>query len=150
VAPALAESDHVAGGGALIDLAPHGLDLLRALLGAELSEVVALKQRRVHSYAVEDGAMLAARYEGDILASLHVAYNHPEDLQRRRLEIVGTEGMAVATDTMGQDPGGRLMVNGREIPFASTSPFTAQLDAFARDEIRHDDLHLMELLEPWR
>ncbi len=139
-----------AGGGALIDLAPHGLDLLRMLLGGELEEVVALKQRRVHPYAVEDGAMVAARYAGDVLASLHVAYNHPEDLPRRRLELIGTDGMAVATDTMGQDPGGRLTVNGRDVPFAATSPFTAQLDAFARDEIRHDDLHLMELLEPWR
>lgn len=139
-----------AGGGALVDLAPHGLDLLRVLLGAELEEVVALKQHRVHPYPVEDGAMLAARYAGDVLASLHVAYNHPEDLPRRRLELIGTAGMAVATDTMGQDPGGRLTVNGEDVPFAPTSPFTAQIDAFANDEIAQDDLRLMELLEPWR
>jgi len=139
-----------AGGGALIDLAPHGLDLLRSLLGAELEEVVALKQHRVHDYAVEDGAMLAARYTGDVLASLHVAYNHPEDLPRRRLELIGTEGMAVATDTMGQDPGGMLSVNGADAAFSRTSPFTALVDAFACGEMEADDLHLMELLEPWR
>jgi 1,5-anhydro-D-fructose reductase (1,5-anhydro-D-mannitol-forming) len=139
-----------AGGGALMDLAPHGLDLLRSLLGAELEEVVALKQRRVHPYAVDDGAMLAARYEGDVLASLHVAYNHPEDLPRRRLELVGTEGMAVATDTMGQDPGGALEVCGEAVAFAGTSPFTGLVEAFAAGTVTGDDLRLMELLEPWR
>lgn len=104
----------------------------------------------MHPYAVDDGAMLAARYRGDVLASLHVAYNHPEDLPRRRLELVGTEGMAVATDTMGQDPGGTLTVCGQEVPFAPTSPFTALVDAFATGAIAADDLRLMELLEPWR
>ena len=145
-----------AGGGALIDLAPHGLDLLRTLLGEELCELVALKQRRVQPYPVDDGAVLCARYAAGTLATLHVAYNHREDLPRRRLELVGTAGMAVATDTMGQDPGGTLCVldpaGAREIPFAPTSPFVAQLDAFAAGALPDPagDLHLMELLEPWR
>jgi len=141
-----------AGGGALLDLAPHGLDLLATILGTELEALSALKQRRVHPYEVDDGAMLVARYGGGVLASLHVAYNHPEDLPRRRLELVGTDGMAVATDTMGQDPGGTLVVAGEAVPFAARSPFAAQLDAFAAGELpgADHDLRLMRALEPWR
>ncbi len=153
-----------AGGGALLDLAPHGLDLLELLLDSDLEELVALKQHRVHSYAIDDGAALAARFADGTLATLHVAYNHPETLPRRRLEIVGTGGLAVATDTMGQTPGGSLRLQSadggpsREVPFGASSPFTAQLDAFASAVLDgrppahgpDHDLRLMRLLEPWR
>jgi predicted dehydrogenase/SAM-dependent methyltransferase len=142
-----------AGGGALMDLAPHGLDLTSHLLGEPLETVQALRQHRVHDYAVEDGAVLVARTRDGVLATLHVAYNHPEHLPRRRLEVVGTRGLAVATDTMGQDPGGSLTVDGEAVGFdATTSPFTRMLEAFAARTgpgLDHD-LHLMRLLEPCR
>ena len=98
------------GGGALVDLAPHGLDLVAMLLDDEIVEARALAQRRVHGYDVDDGATIAARTRGDALVQLHVAYNHPESLLRRRLEVVGTRGLATAIDTMGQTPGGTLEI----------------------------------------
>ncbi len=151
-----------AGGGALMDLAPHGLDLAATLLGEELEEVHALGQRRVHRYGVEDGALLIARTVGGALVQLHVAYNCPETLPRRRLEVVGTAGQVVATDTMGQTPGGTLLFTDardgatRELPVpdAERSPFAAQAAAFA-DAVLHDapfpwdgahDLRTMRLL----
>ena len=76
-----------AGGGALMDLAPHGLDLASMLLGDRLVDVAAMGQSRVHDYAVEDGAMLVARTAGGALVQLHVAYNCPETFPRRRLEV---------------------------------------------------------------
>ena len=122
-----------AGGGAAIDLAPHGLDLAGVLLGEDVTELAALTQRRVQRYPVDDGAMLHGRTASGVLVSLHVAYNTPDVLPRRRLEIVGTRGMAVAVDTMGQTGGGTLTVldpDPRDVPFDDTDPFTAQLDAF--------------------
>ena len=130
-----------AGGGALIDLAPHGLDLAGFLLDDPLVEVAALAQGRVHDYAtrgagVDDGAVLVARSASGVLANLHVAYNHPDALPRRRLEVVGTEGLLVAEDTMGQDAGGRVALtrlDGRvdRVPFDETaSPFLEQVRAF--------------------
>ncbi len=50
-----------AGGGALMDLAPHGLDLAAMLLREPLVDVAAMSQGRVHHYGVEDGAVLLAR-----------------------------------------------------------------------------------------
>ena len=95
-----------AGGGALIDLAPHGLDLASAVLGEPIEEVAAIGQHRVHKYKVEDGAMLMGRTAPGTLLQLHVAYNHPETLPRRRLEVVGTAGVAVLTAPMGPVGGG--------------------------------------------
>ena len=123
-----------AGGGAAIDLAPHGLDLAGVLLGEDVVELAALLQRRVQDYPVDDGALLAGRTAGGVLVDLHVAYNCPDALPRRRLEVVGTRGMAVAVDTMGQTAGGSLTLyrpDPVDVPFAGTDPFTAQFAGFS-------------------
>jgi predicted dehydrogenase len=123
-----------AGGGAAIDLAPHGLDLAGVLLGEDVVELTALLQTRVQAYPVDDGALLAGRTAGGVLVDLHVSYNCPDALPRRRLEVVGTRGTAVAVDTMGQTAGGSLTLFRPEpvdVPFAGTDPFTAQFAAFS-------------------
>lgn len=129
-----------AGGGALIDLAPHGIDLLEVLLGGEWESLTAYTQHKVHPYAVDDGAVFAGRFCDGVVATLHVAYNCPEAYPRRRLELIGTRAMAVATDTMGQTPGGTLelidAISGRRSPVPigpaeDRSPFEAQCEAFA-------------------
>lgn len=137
-----------AGGGAFMDLAPHGLDLLRFLLGEGLSEVRVLSQRRVFGYPVEDGAALVGRTPGGVLVLHHVSYNTPETYPRRTLEIIGTEAMAVATDTMGQTPGGKLELipaqTGEKteieiLPEEDRSPFLAQIEAFSEALLTHSD-----------
>ncbi|WP_158044070.1 Gfo/Idh/MocA family protein [Skermanella pratensis] len=127
-----------AGGGALWDLAPHGIDLLEVLLGGSWAELRALVQRRVHDYAVDDGAVLTGRFEDGTLCTIQVAYNCPDAYPRRTLELVGTRAMAVATDTMGQTPGGTLsLIDARTgarsevpVPGAGRSPFLNQIEAF--------------------
>lgn len=148
-----------AGGGAVIDLALHSLDLAQMLLGEPLTRLHIELQRRIHDYPVDDGGMLTGRFASGALFAAHVAYNCPEPLPRRRLEIIGDLGAIVATDTMGQSAGGTAVLTcgrsgaERPIPFDATlSPFTAQAAAFA-DAVRgqpHDfsftrDLTLMRL-----
>ena len=129
-----------AGGGALMDLAPHGLDLVGFLLDEPLETVAALLQNRVHAYAVDDGATVIGRTRSGVLATLHVAYNCPEALPRRRLEVVGTQGMIVADATMGQEPGGTLtFIDGATgvsrplpVPDPASSPFVGQVRRFGQ------------------
>jgi 1,5-anhydro-D-fructose reductase (1,5-anhydro-D-mannitol-forming) len=126
------------GGGAVIDLAPHGIDLVGVLLGGDdLEHLHVTTQSRVHGYPVDDGGVLAGRTAGGVLYSAHVAFNTPDALPRRRLEVVGTRAALVAVDTLGQTAGGRLTRLdastgvATDVPFdATTSPFTAQLAAF--------------------
>lgn len=148
-----------AGGGAVIDLALHGLDLAELLVGEPLERLDITLQRRVHDYPVDDGGMLTGRFAGGALLQSHVAYNCPEVLPRRRLEVVGDRGMITARDTMGQTAGGSLTltcgIGGAERPIAfdaELSPFTAQALAFAaavrggaNDFSGHRDLALMRL-----
>ena len=150
-----------AGGGAVIDLALHGLDLAELLLGEPLTRLHIDLQRRIHDYPVDDGGVLSGRTAADVLFQSHVAYNCAEVLPRRRLEVLGEGGLLVATDTMGQTAGGqvtlRCAATGTETRVAfddATSPFAAQAAAFAaavRGE-PHDfsvdrDLRLMRLFD---
>jgi predicted dehydrogenase len=152
-----------AGGGALMDLAPHGLDLIHFLVGEPLADVAALTQARVQDYSVDDGAVLIGRTAGGVLAQMHVSYNCPEALPRRRLEVLGTRGQLVAENTMGQTPGGTLTFTdgatgeSRPVPVPDplASPFARQMAAFGRavsggDRSPFDierDLGLMRLLD---
>jgi predicted dehydrogenase len=152
-----------AGGGALMDLAPHGLDLIHFLTGEPLADVAALTQARVQDYSVDDGAVLIGRTGGGVLAQMHVSYNCPEGLPRRRLEVLGTRGQLLALDTMGQTPGGTVSfidgATGEERPLpvhdAQASPFARQMAAFGRAVAGGDrspfdierDLGLMRLLD---
>ncbi len=127
-----------AGGGAVVDLAPHGLDLCHALLGEPVERLHMTLQRRVHAYPVEDGGVVTGTTASGVLVSLHVAYNCPEALPRRRLEVLGEDGQLTALDTMGQTAGGELWrtcgrSGAREaIGFdAGLSPFAVQAGAFA-------------------
>jgi predicted dehydrogenase len=150
-----------AGGGAVIDLALHGLDLAERLLGEPLVDLSIALQRRVHAYAVDDGGMLTARSAAGVLFQSHVAYNCAENLPRRRLEVLGDRGLLIATDTMGQTAGGSLVHQNGETGVETqlgfdpaTSPFAAQAAAFmaAAQGGPHDfsmprDLALMRLFD---
>lgn len=150
-----------AGGGAIIDLAPHGLDLLETLLSDTITELHLYQQTVVQDYTVDDGGVLLLRFSQGALGSMHVGYNRPDALPRRRLEIVGTQGMLVAENTMGQDEGGTLTFVSAEdgstesIPFdIKQSPFEQQIRNFAESVLTDkkpirspkDDLRLFRLL----
>lgn len=153
-----------AGGGAFIDLAPHGLDLTQMLLNSPLQEVACLMQRRVFDYPVDDGAALVGKFENGALLTMNVAYNCPDNYPRRTLEIVGTRAMARALNTMGQTPGGSLQIidaqsgQAREValdPARDISPFCNGVEAFSRALLRGEtfpfsparDLHTMKILQ---
>ena len=152
-----------AGGGAFIDLAPHGLDLAQVLLGEPLLETRCLLQRRVFDYPVDDGAALVGRFRSGALLLMNVAYNCPDHFPRRTLELIGTRAMAIAQDTMGQTPGGTLRLvdagsgatESIDVPAdEDVSPFAAGIEAFSRclrtgepfPYAPEHDLHTMRLL----
>ena len=131
--------EKIAGGGAFIDLAPHGIDLAQVLTGEKLTDFACFFQRKIHDYAVDDGAAAIGKFAGGALFSLNVAYNCPDEFPRRTLEIIGSERMAIATNTMGQTSGGELILvdrtGRREEIFVDeaddVSPFRRQIETFA-------------------
>ena len=126
-----------AGGGAAIDLAPHGLDLLAVTLDSEWDTLAALTHAAVQDYAVDDGAVLCGRLTGgrhcgETLATLHVGYDTPDALPRRRLELVGTRASVVLENTLGQTPGGTFTRHDARTGEATRIDFDRTADPFAR------------------
>jgi 1,5-anhydro-D-fructose reductase (1,5-anhydro-D-mannitol-forming) len=153
-----------AGGGAFIDLAPHGLDLAQMLLDEELVEVACLLQRRVFDYPVDDGAVLIGRFASGALLTHNVAYNCPDAFPRRTLEVVGTKAMARLHNTLGQTPGGTFeLVSAQTGEVArveldaklDVSPFQNGVEAYSRCLLEGRpfpffparDLHTMTIIE---
>jgi len=155
---------HKAGGGAFLDLAPHGIDLVQMLLGEELVEIACLLQRRVFDYPVDDGAALIGCFVSGALFSHNVAYNCPDSYPRRTLEVIGTRAMARLQNTLGQTPGGTFeLIDARDgsgavvplDPALDVSPFQNGVEAFSRALLSGTpfpfspsrDLHTMAILE---
>ena len=138
------------GGGAAIDLAPHGIDLCSFLTGQRIGDLSIWLQRSVQDYQTcDDGSMTTLRLAddrggGEVLASIANSYACPNAVPRRQLHIVGTGGSIVADNTMGQTAGGTVRMHHADgqtetIEFDSqTGPFAMQIAAMG-DVLRHTD-----------
>lgn len=82
----------LAGGGPLVDVGSHRLDLLAYLLG-EPVDVLALTDRLVHRYEVEDSAALLLRFRSnDYLVQVSAAFHWNLPAWRDEFELLGTQG----------------------------------------------------------
>lgn len=100
----------VGGGGALIDMGTHCLDLLEWILGTKIVEVGAFQDRRTHRYAtdIEDSSTAIVRFSNGAHGIVDNYFNVPDAAAQNSLELYGTGGSIIAQGTIGQDPGGRM------------------------------------------
>lgn len=108
-----------AGGGVVLDITVHDTDVLRFLLGRDVVEVVAMTPTR--GDAVEYAVMGVLRFEGDVLASFHDAFDVPH--AGTGLEIHGTLGSIVMHEVMTPSPVGEVLLRrGNETSPVDTGP----------------------------
>jgi predicted dehydrogenase len=100
------------GGGVLMDLTIHTVDLLRYLFG-EVQAVSAMAGNVVHPYLVEDAGIVSLVFQSGALAFCDSFFSLPDSAVPQTLEVYGTGGSVVAEGTIGQLPGGsgRLRVS---------------------------------------
>lgn len=98
------------GGGALMDLGTHCLDLLEWLLGSPIVEVAGFQDQLVQRYAtpVEDAATVVVRFANGAHGMVDTYYNLPDAAAQNTLEVHGTGGSLIAQGTIGQTPTGRM------------------------------------------
>ncbi len=117
----------ISGGGPLMDLAPHCVDLLRYLCGP-VTEVSAMVDTLASISAVEDTATLLLRLENGAQAVITThwsAANHdPEHLNC--IEIDGTQGTILAAPIQAKDSAGSLRLitaeGSQDFPVAPGGP----------------------------
>ncbi len=99
----------LSGGGALMDLGVHCIDLLQYIVGSKAKRVAAFASTNTFSYEVEDQASLMMQLENGAVAYVESNFNIP-DAVASKLEIYGTSGSIVACGTLSQVEGGTIEV----------------------------------------
>jgi predicted dehydrogenase len=80
-----------AGGGSLLDMGIHMIDLLRWMVGRPVAEVSAMTARVLKPTFADDNAMVLMRFEGDILASVQSSWS-ARPVPDRQIAIHGELG----------------------------------------------------------
>ena len=97
------------GGGSLIDMGGHCVDLLETFLGRARS-VMCRTANLVHAYKSEDTAVALLEFQGGAVGTVDACFNIPDRASRNRLELYGSKGGILAEGTVGQGEGGEMVL----------------------------------------
>lgn len=98
------------GGGALMDMGIHCIDLIQYITGAKAVKVAAITCTNTFKYEVDDSSSTMFQLENGALCCVDANFNIPDAAVKSRLEIYGTKGSMIADGTIGQVEDGRLDV----------------------------------------
>lgn len=96
------------GGGAVMDLGVHCLELAEWLLDDTVVEIKAFCDTQTFRYEVEDAAVMMFRTAKGVLGTARVHFNVPDAASLSVVDIYGTDGCLNAKGTLGQEDCGTL------------------------------------------
>ena len=96
------------GGGSLIDMGTHCIDLLEMFMG-KVVELSSYTGNLVQDYPVEDTAVVLLKFEKGAIGVVDNHFNIPDASSENRLEIYGSKGSILAKGTIGQDSSGYMV-----------------------------------------
>ena len=128
------------GGGAMMDMGIHCIDLLQYLTGLHTNCVAAACGNQIFSYPdVEDASSAVLKMNNGAFFSIEANFNIPESLGCK-FEIYGTKGCIVADRTLGQTETGSVQFHGIEnesmtLEYERGNMYTKEIDAFSNSII---------------
>ena len=90
------------GGGALVDMGIHVIDLIHYITGLKAVEVAAFNQTQTFNYEVDDSSNVIMKMDNGSVAYVDSNFNIPDAASVAKLEIYGTKGSIVAHGTLAQ------------------------------------------------
>jgi predicted dehydrogenase len=108
VAGAWRQDPATGGGGSLMDMGGHCIDLLEMFFG-NVARVSCSVGNTVHSYRSEDSAVATLFFENGALATVDTFFCIPDAGSRNVLELYGSQGSILAQGTIGQGPAGWMV-----------------------------------------
>ena len=96
------------GGGAMMDMGVHCIDLMQYVLGSKVKQVAAFHDTLSFHYEVEDSSMVMLRMENGCQCVVQSNFNIPDDAAKWRLEFFGDQGRLMGDTVIGQVDGGTL------------------------------------------
>lgn len=95
------------GGGSLMDMGSHCIDLLEMFFG-EIKSVSCYINNSVHSYRSEDSAVVSLFFENAAIATVDTFFCIPDNSSKNVLELYGSKGSIIAKGTIGQGDSGEM------------------------------------------
>lgn len=96
------------GGGSLMDMGVHMIDLIHYVTGSKTRQVVAMHDTLAFNYEVEDASAVLLRLENGALCTVQSNFNIPDEAAKWRFELFGTRGRLIGSDVIGQVDGGSV------------------------------------------
>lgn len=100
----------LSGGGAMMDMAIHCIDLIRYITGQDVTEAAGLVGNQIFKYNVEDAGGVIMRLSGGAIAYVDANFNIPDAAAKCKMEFYGTKGSIFAQGTVSQVEGGEMEV----------------------------------------
>jgi predicted dehydrogenase len=118
------------GGGSLMDMGSHCIDLLEMFFG-KIRSVSCFINNSVHSYKSEDSAVVSILFENGAIGTVDTYFCIPDNSSKNILELYGSKGSILAKGTIGQGPAGEMTAYLE----SDTSGYNAQQSRDAGDGI---------------
>jgi predicted dehydrogenase len=96
------------GGGSLMDMGSHCIDLLEMFFG-KIKEISCFINNSIHSYKSEDSAVVSLFFENGAMATVDTFFCIPDNNSNNVLELYGSKGSILAKGTIGQDSSGEMV-----------------------------------------
>lgn len=145
------------GGGSLIDMGSHCIDLLEMFFGP-VAKVSCFVNTLVHSYAAEDSSITMLYFANGALATVDAFFCVPDDSSKNVLELYGSQGSILAKGTIGQGSGGEMIAYlrdgiagydaGQSRTLSPGMPITAGSENVYQSEIEEFSQAVLENREP--
>ena len=96
------------GGGSLMDMGSHCIDLLEMFFG-EIKSLNCFINNSVHSYKSEDSAIVSMVFENGAMGTVDTYFCIPDNSSKNVLELYGSKGSIIANGTIGQGTAGKMV-----------------------------------------
>ncbi len=96
----------LSGGGALMDMGIHCIDLLQYISGTKAKTVASFTGNQTFNYSADDSSAVILQMDSGATAFVDSNFNIPDNAAKCRLEFYGTKGSILAEGTISQVEGG--------------------------------------------
>jgi predicted dehydrogenase len=97
----------ISGGGSLMDMGGHCIDLLEMFFG-KVKKVSCFINNTVHKYKSEDSAVATLFFENGVIGTVDTFFCIPDNSSKNVLELYGSKGSILAKGTIGQCQAGEM------------------------------------------
>jgi len=133
------------GGGALMDMGIHCIDLLQYISGLNAKSVACFAGNQTFNYSADDSAALLMKMDNGATAFVDANFNIPDNAAKCRLEFYGTKGSILAEGTISQVESGTILLTTSDPDAGYNAQQNREDDSFRAVEVVTGNMYEKEI-----